>query len=307
MDNHKILDKVKGALYGVAIGDAMGAPLEFMSKEDIADKYGTVTEMIGGGWMNLEKGQTTDDTSLSLAVARGVLASPDNPIESVGREFIAWQAQRPADIGATCDGAIHKALELASDAKSPSSDDWFKAATLIADDNEGRSGGNGALMRSVYPGLFYAQEDTAVNWSVQIARMTHDDALSSHIVAVYTRLIFNFVRHSDEQEALNYLLQVIDRDLKDELPAQIKSSTWCVDTLNVALYYMLRKQSFEDILVSVVNDGDDSDTAGSVSGSLAGAMYGYSSIPTRWVEALDPEICRALDELTLKAANQLEI
>ncbi len=93
--NEKQLDRIRGALYGVAVGDALGGPLEFMSDRQICDAYGRVTDMIGGGWLNLKPGEVTDDTQMTLCVARGILDAleGDNGLDlvaSVGQQFIAW-------------------------------------------------------------------------------------------------------------------------------------------------------------------------------------------------------------------------
>lgn len=95
-------DRIAGALYGVAIGDAMGAPLEFMSKDEIARAHGRVTEMIGGGWLNVEPGEITDDTQMTLAVAEGIIENPDDPVKGIGNRFIEWAKSGPKDIGTTC-------------------------------------------------------------------------------------------------------------------------------------------------------------------------------------------------------------
>lgn len=78
-------DKISGALYGVAVGDALGGPLEFMATEQIAQRYGLVTEMIGGGWLNLRPSETTDDTAMTMAVAEGIMESPAHPIPPMWR------------------------------------------------------------------------------------------------------------------------------------------------------------------------------------------------------------------------------
>lgn len=93
--NEKQLDRIRGALYGVAVGDALGGPLEFMSDWQICNTYGRVTDMIGGGWLNLKPGEVTDDTQMTLCVARGILDAleGDNGLDlvaSVGQQFIAW-------------------------------------------------------------------------------------------------------------------------------------------------------------------------------------------------------------------------
>ena len=87
-----MLNRIKGGLYGVAIGDALGAPTELMSQEESKRKgTGTVSTMIGGGIWNVEPGETTDDTAMTIAVARGIIANSSEPIEEIGREFLKWR------------------------------------------------------------------------------------------------------------------------------------------------------------------------------------------------------------------------
>ena len=100
---------IAGALYGVAVGDALGGPLEFMTAEQIKKTHGRVTTMIGGGWLNLRPGETTDDTAMTLAVAEGIIANPEDPTEEIGRRFLAWADSGPKDIGGTCAAAIYYA------------------------------------------------------------------------------------------------------------------------------------------------------------------------------------------------------
>ena len=83
-------DKVKGALFGVAVGDALGAPVEFMTADEITSKHGQVRDMIGGGRWNIRPGDTTDDTAMTLAVAEGIVELPQNPVEAIGAHFIKW-------------------------------------------------------------------------------------------------------------------------------------------------------------------------------------------------------------------------
>ena len=108
----RLKDKIAGTLYGVVTGDALGAPLEFMNKEEISRKHGRVTEMIGGGWLNVVPGEVTDDTQMTLAVAEGIREEPDNPIQAIGKRFIAWAKSGPKDIGGTCSMSIRWAAFL---------------------------------------------------------------------------------------------------------------------------------------------------------------------------------------------------
>ena len=92
------INKIKGALYGAIIGDALGAPLEFMPQEQIKAQFGKVTEMIGGGWLQVQPGEGTDETALLLATAYGIMKNPENPFAEIGKNFIKWAISRPKDI-----------------------------------------------------------------------------------------------------------------------------------------------------------------------------------------------------------------
>lgn len=107
-----LADKIGGALFGVAVGDALGAPLEFMNEEEIRHKHGTVKEMIGGGWLDVEPGEVTDDTQMTIATAQGIAMHPENPEPWVGRNFAEWALGGPKDIGGTCSSAITNARQM---------------------------------------------------------------------------------------------------------------------------------------------------------------------------------------------------
>lgn len=78
--NNQIQGSIRGAMFGVAVGDALGAPLEFMSAKSIKQQHGTVRDMIGGGWLNVLPGEVTDDTQMTLAVAHGIAVRPAAPL-----------------------------------------------------------------------------------------------------------------------------------------------------------------------------------------------------------------------------------
>lgn len=103
----KIRNQVSGAMFGLAVGDALGGPTEFLTQERITAQYGYVTEMIGGGINMLSPGETTDDTAMTLAVAKGILKKPNDPIEAIGTEFLRWNQTDPKDIGMTIRYTLH--------------------------------------------------------------------------------------------------------------------------------------------------------------------------------------------------------
>jgi ADP-ribosyl-[dinitrogen reductase] hydrolase len=142
MDN-KYFDRIKGGLYGVAVGDALGGTTEFMSTREIEAKFGYLTEIIGGGVWDLEPGEVTDDTMMTLCVAAGIIENPAEPMEAIGRLFMEWYQSRPKDIG----NIIRHVFRIYEG-------DWLEAA-FIAHMDMGQSGGNGSLMRCLPAALAY--------------------------------------------------------------------------------------------------------------------------------------------------------
>ena len=284
-------DKIRGALYGVAIGDALGGALEFMSTDEINKQYGgVVTEMIGGGWLNLVPGETTDDTAMTLAVCEGIIENQTAPVEAIGRRFIAWVDTQPKDIGMTCARAIHIARENLSEGMSPGSA-WAEAAQAVARENGHLSGGNGALMRTIGTALAYDDEEARARYTVQIAEMTHYDDISSDICARYTNAVAQFIKgdrargqRALEAMAANY--GFTDRPIP---------SGWVKDSMECAYASFVKEPGFEKTLITAVNMGGDADTIGAITGGLAGAYYGFDAIPRRWIETLSTGIRTRID------------
>ena len=172
-----MLDKIKGELFGVAIGDALGATTEFMMKEEIIEKYGSVTEIIGGGCWELEPGETTDDTDMTIAVIKGLIANTDHPIEEIGKQFLLWARTDPKDIGIT----IRTVFENCQG-------DWYKAAEETHHELNGRSAGNGSLMRCLPIALAYSDKKIIEEISILQSKMTHYDDLASEACVIYNRI-----------------------------------------------------------------------------------------------------------------------
>lgn len=288
------MDVARGALYGVAVADALGATLEFMSAAEIARRYGTLRDIVGGGWLALRPGQVTDDTEMTLAVAEGIAEQPDAPVEAVGRRFIEWLDTQPRDVGRTCAVALNYARRRG----------WADAARFAHDDLGGRSAGNGSLMRSAYPGLWYADRAQALRVAVELSRMTHYDPLASEACELYTAAIWDMARGGvPARQALKAAFGGTRYQAALAGQARLAPTGFVVDTLNCALDAVARTSSLEDAIVRAVNLGGDADTVGAVAGGLAGAMYGYDSIPTRWREALDVRTRARLDAAAERAVN----
>ena len=305
-------DRIKGALYGVAVGDALGGPLEFLSRAEVRRRYPDgLREMVGGGWLHLLPGETTDDIAMTLCVAEGIIAAearaPEVHQESfiavaqeedfareIGGRFIQWLHTNPRDVGSTCRVAISKAeLNLRT---KPVLDAWYTAASSLGPDQNG----NGALMRCIFPGLFYHSETRASTVAQYQSLLTHSGHRSSTVCGAYARLVHTYVEGKGWAEwhamqSLLYWLGFTADDVAAPLYDDWSPSGYVVETMRAVL--MAHRPDFERTLIAAVNFGGDADTVGALAGGLAGAEYGFSAIPERWVYALSPTLRYKLDEL----------
>ena len=284
-----LLDKYQGCLIGLAVGDALGGPLEFMSREQILIKHGEVREMIGGGWLHLRPGEFTDDTEMMLCLAESLVDKKVFDREDVSRRYLEWFRTQPRDIGNITRAAL-SALD-----QGVSIDEASRNAHELSGY---KSAGNATVMRAAPIGLLYQRDHKAlVEACLQDALLTHYDKKAGIGSVTLCLLISEFLGgEKDKSLALRRATDFLEGGeggLFSVLPnfeyveeGELKSSAYVVDTLSVSLYHFLKTKSFEQCLVKVVNMGGDSDTAGAVSGAVAGAYYGLSGIPRRWSEKI---------------------
>lgn len=294
-------DRYEGAMLGVAVGDALGAPLEFMSESEIAKNYGTVREMLGGGWLNVEPGEVTDDTQMTLAVAEGLAAENNtaiDPLLTVGVNFLRWYRTRPKDIGATCHAVLS---EMNEKYNIICVSDWHKVAKKLEKMTGGQTAGNGALMRTVYPALYFHSATKAENTAVNIARMTHWHKVSDQTVRLYTRVIHTIANSDMDVTEAKRVMEVTMASISAMWTQyggkRLRPTGYSLDSLMCAINAIRNTDAFEDALVYAVNLGGDADTIGAITGGLAGAIYGASAIPLRWINALENEPNRKIVRL----------
>lgn len=277
------LSRYEGAILGVAIGDALGAPLEFMTGEEISKKYGTVRDMIGGGWLSVLPGEVTDDTQMTMAVADGILANPDNPFPEIGKRFIDWYDTNPKDIGNTCRAAIFRAKT----AKADEAVKWWDIANRINTETNGNTAGNGGLMRTIYPAMYYGKNAGKI--ARNIGAMTHSHPESDLAIFNYTTVISEILEAPEEidigwaKERIEYRMKAVRDRLEGKDP---KPSGYVIDSAVCAMNAIRDTSNFEDALIYAVNLGGDADTIGAITGGLAGAIYGIKEIPLRWLNRL---------------------
>jgi ADP-ribosyl-[dinitrogen reductase] hydrolase len=287
VDQPRLADRYAGVLLGLACGDALGAPLEFMSRADIEKQHpGGLREFIGGGWLDVEPGEITDDTQMALGLLRSMtLAGVD--MNLLTEEFVRWYRSGPKDIGNT----TRKAL-AALDAGVP----WQEAGNAAI---EGRgveaSAANGAVMRCAPVALrFHGQPDRLIQASLDTARITHVEPRAMWGTVAVNQAIVHLLDGGglDDLPAAAVAgienTEVVERVLaaRDADPATMRAGGFVLDTIGAAFWALLNHDTLEDTIVAAVSLGDDTDTTGAVAGALAGARYGASAIPARWLERL---------------------
>ena len=256
-----LIDRALGGFLGLAIGDALGAQVEFKAP----GTFPKVTEMTGGGVFNLRPGQITDDTTMSILAARSLIeCNGFNPHHMMGL-FSKWSSTHDCfDIGNTIQDAIYAYTRT----REP-----FQGIDDLA------LSGNGSLMR-IYPGILWTlsmDETEAFKLVWDMSRLTH----GSHIVKEVSLDFFRILRR-----ILLSPVEIRKEEALSMIPVETnpQSTGYVVDTFNTAIWGLDSSNSFEEGLLKVVNRGGDADTAGSVYGQLAGSLYGVSSLPERFIK-----------------------
>lgn len=262
-------DKLKGSFVGLAIGDALGVPLEF----HLRDEMGHVQDMIGKGPFNLNPGEWTDDTSMALCIADSLIHQHNFDATDIMQNFVKWWQTgfmshngRCFDIGRTTQVAL---------------ENFLKTGDPYAGSGNEFSAGNGSIMRlSPIPIFFNENKEECIHFSVQQSKLTHNAPQCIDIVTKMSSLLFDLY----DDKLWHDLVDVNSYLSKNRM--DVKSTGYVVDTYDAALWAICNTQTFEDALILAVNLADDSDTVGAVTGQLAGAKYGYGGIPDRWLSKL---------------------
>lgn len=278
-----VIDRARGALVGLAVGDALGTTLEFSSR----DSRPHHREMTGGGPFGLQPGQWTDDTSMALALADSLIARGGFDATDLMNRFVAWwQEGRYSCTGACFDigNATRQAL-----------DHYLHGGGPFAGATDPTTAGNGSLMR-LAPAVLHTLRDAGAcrRITAEQSRTTHGAREATEACVVFGEMLRSAILGAGKAETLAprawdgaaRIQSIAHGDWRRQPRALIESSGYVVHTLEAALWAVDRTGSFEEALVLAVNLADDSDSVGAVTGQLAGALYGLSGIPRRWLEPL---------------------
>jgi ADP-ribosyl-[dinitrogen reductase] hydrolase len=282
--------RARGAFLGLAVGDALGAAVEFMSPGEIMAKHGCLKEITGGGWLRLKPGQVTDDTDMSLCIARAIDSAGGWSLQGIAVNFAAWLKSKPVDVGDTCRRGIRNFI-LHGRTETPFNQ-W--------------DAGNGACMRML-PVALYTLGDLELLKKHAIAQghITHNHPLSDAACICTGRLVHLALSGASKGSLRRELegLFTMHENFRFE-PYHGLATAYVVDTLQTVFHHFFRTRDFEECLVGTVNQGGDADTTGAIAGMLAGAYYGEEGIPKRWLKKMDRKL---VDEITTLAGRLVDL
>ncbi len=303
-----IIDKIKGTIYGQAIGDALGLGTEGMTEEEISQKYPNGITHYSDIYQDRHRrrwkiGDWTDDTDMMLCIANAVIKDKGVSLTTIAQNFKDWAMGEPMGIGQT----TYKVLNLADYVEKP-----FDVSKLIWEMSYRKGAANGALMRTSIVGTFpKAVEECAVN----ICKLTHYDPRCVGSCVIVSELIhsliykdFGLSYHDIFDIAMKYdkrIIGFIDLSLSPDIRTlelqDQKSMGYTLRCLSAALWAYWHARSFEDGLLAIVRAGGDADTNAAVACSILGAKFGYDAISEEYKEGLIYR--KELDQVITGVAN----
>ena len=310
-------EMILSSILGFAIGDAMGVPLEFTKRDN--RQSNPISNMKGFGSHNVPEGTWSDDTSMTIATIDSIIENNNINYQDMMNKFLLWVTKakytatdKVFDIGITTSNALNRYK--------------INVSPLECGSKNFRDNGNGSLMR-ILPIVFYInslplsneEKTRVINDS---SSLTHAHEVSKMGCKIYSDYVERLISNNfDKMEAYNYIktidyskyysfetIEIYKRILKDDISKldinDIQSSGYVVSSLEAALWSVLTSNSFEEAIVKAINLGEDTDTIGAITGSLAGMIYKYKSFPKKWTQKLKKE--DYLIDLSMKFAELLE-
>jgi len=315
---------VKAGIFGVCIGDALGVPVEFRSREQL--KRSPVTKMRALGTHRQPLGTWSDDSSLALCLAESLCQGYS--LEDIALKFLQWYNAeiwtphgRVFDIGIATSQAIHRISKGAS-------------PTLCGGTSE-FDNGNGSLMR-ILPLLFYIKDfsiEKRFDITKNVSSITHGHIRSALACFIYLELALEILKGKDKWEAYRAMQETV-RNFLDQNPIcsqnemdkfhrilelkvgeydvaplhtlqedEISSSGYVLNSLEASLWCFLNSESYSEAVLKAVNLGEDTDTTGAITGGIAGIYYGFENIPAEWIAELVRK--EDIENLCSKLENKL--
>ena len=298
------LNRIKAMIIGHAVGDALGVPVEFMSREEIS--LSPVCNMRGYGTHHQPPGTWSDDTSMTLCLLESITRLGRIDYADIMDNFVYWLRQEEFtatgvvfDVGMASQASIYRYEQGTPPLSCGGSNEW---------DN-----GNGSLMRIAPLVLYLSKQGISSSRDIlqqahNMSRLTHAHPRSQIACGIYTQIAFNLFAKQPLLTAIKRGLSTAQASYeKDNLYAEelthykrllhfedfiqlpqtnIKSSGYVVDTLESSLWCLANTKNYREAVLAAVNLGNDTDTTAAITGSLAGLAYGLENIPAEWRASL---------------------
>jgi ADP-ribosyl-[dinitrogen reductase] hydrolase len=299
------LDDVLSALLGVALGDAVGVPFEFRSRQAMQEQ--PATDMVGYGTYHQPAGTWSDDASLTFCLAEALIQGYDLP--SIAQNFVRWRHENywtargeVFDIGITTAKAIERLKRLLEEKQY----DELRQQTTIQNENEN---GNGSLMR-ILPLLFYIQSkpiEEQFEIIQEVSALTHRHIRAAMSCLIYLKMAEHLLAKKSKLEAYaamrseimafweqtnfsaderKHFAKLIQNDIREVPIEQMLTGGYVIEVLESSFWFFLQKETYAETVLGIINLGHDTDTAAAIAGGLAGLYYGTKGIPTDWREEL---------------------
>jgi ADP-ribosyl-[dinitrogen reductase] hydrolase len=289
-----VRDRYRGALLGLAVGDALGTTLEFKSP----GTFKPIADMIGGGPFGLHPGQWTDDTSMALCLAESLIEKRGfDPKDQMDRYCRWWKEGYLSSTGTCFDIGITVKTALAR---------YLRTGEPLAGSTDPFAAGNGSLMRLAPVALAFRQDfELAIHNAGESSRTTHAAPTTIDACRYFAGLLLGALEGRSKEELLSSffypapdehywkshplspeIAEIANGSFKQKQPPAIIGNGFVVRSLEAALWAFYCSDSFRDGALRAVNLGNDADTTGAIYGQLAGAFYGVNAIPGDWIERL---------------------
>jgi ADP-ribosyl-[dinitrogen reductase] hydrolase len=279
--------RVIGSMLGLALGDALGAPFEFLRGRNIPNPI-PAFEL---PWMGLPPGSTTDDTAMARNLTRSLVERGGLDEDDLIRRHVEWIASDPPDVGAIT-GRVLRRVQRGEDAATVAREVWEQRGPEV-------SAGNGSVMYCAPLGLAYAHRPAELlALAPKLSALTHYDGRCQTAVLAVTLTVAALVRGEEPTAAVTEVLSSVEeREGGEELEYLVEvaggaraidgpDQGFCLFTAGVALQALLREGDFETEVRRVISLGGDTDTNGAVAGALLGAREGVAGLPSEWLSNL---------------------
>ena len=292
------IQRYRGCLLGLAVGDAVGTTLEFKPP----GSFKPIQDMVGGGPFRLKPGEWTDDTSMALCLATSLLEKNGfDPKDQMDR-YCRWWKEGYLSSNGTCfdiGNNVSAALRRYKQTGDP-----------IAGSTNPQSAGNGSIMRlAPAPMFYYPDSAAAIRYSAESSRTTHGtpeciDACRL-LAGIICRALSGLAKEGvlfGEAESFSgepKITMIARGNYRNKPVTEIHGTGYVVQSLEAALWCFAQTDNFEAAILKAANLGDDADTTAAICGQVAGAFYGESGIPQKWLDKLvmREEISMLVDRL----------